>query len=701
MSSPEKLPPLSSPPLATPRPHVVASDHGHREDPYYWLRDDLRSDPDVLEYLTLENRWYEQHASRYASLRTRLFDEIKGRIKEDDASVPYRSHGYFYYTRFDEGLEYPIYCRKKDADGAQEEILLEVNAMARGHDFFQAFPAALSYAQDLMAYAVDTSGRRQYVLRIRRLLGGEEFAETITATSSDCVFSRDGKVLFYVENDAETLRSWRVKKHVLGSDPKDDAVVYEEADTSFFTSIGETGSEDYIVIHVSSTVSDEERVLRADDPDGTFQLVAPRARDFHYEADHIGGHWIVRTDWDAPNYRLMKVACDALGDRAHWRDLVPHSEAIFINAVQLFDNYFVIDERSEGLRRLRIQPWQDALPVGEPSYVLSDEPAYTAALGINPEQSSEVLRYIYTSLTTPESTYDLNMRTGERILRKRQPVLGGYDPANYATERVWVPARDGVQIPVSLAYRRGTTLDGSAPMLQYAYGSYGFSIDPAFSSSTVSLLDRGFVYALAHVRGGSEMGRAWYENGKKLNKLNTFTDFIDVTECLVKKGYADGSKVFARGGSAGGLLMGAIANLRGEIYRGLLADVPFVDVVTTMLDESIPLTSNEFDEWGNPKEAEFYRYMLAYSPYDNVAAKAYPAMMVTSGLHDSQVQYFEPTKWVAKLRAMKTNSTPLVLKTNMEAGHGGKSGRFARLREVADQFAFMLDLLGWVEPGGS
>lgn len=681
------------PPLAKLQPHPVESEHGRRIDPYYWLRDDARTNPAVLEYLAAENRWYEAHASRYAGLRDSLFDEIKGRIKQDDSSVPYRSHGYLYYTRYDEGREYPIYARRKDAEGAAEELLLNVNEMAVGHDFYQSFPAALSYSQHLMAYAEDTSGRRQYLLRIRNLSTGEEFPERISGTSSDCVFSRDGSVLFYVENDVETLRSCRVKKHRVGSDPSEDQVVYEEKDTSFFTSIAESGSEDYIVIHVSSTVSDEEHVLLADDPHGTFTRIAPRARDFHYEADHIGAHWIIRTDWDAPNYRLMKTGVANLGDRNLWRDLVSHSPEVFINGAQLFDNYFVIDERSEGLRRLRIQPWTAGSPTGAPSYVRSDEAAYTAALGINPEQSSEVLRYVYTSLTTPETTYDLNMRTGERVLKKRQPVLGGYDPANYATERLWVEARDGVRIPVSVAYRRGTPLDGTAPMLQYAYGSYGYSIDPAFSSTAVSLLDRGFVYAIAHVRGGSEMGRAWYENGKKLNKVNTFTDFIDVTQYLTREGYADPDKVFGRGGSAGGLLMGAIANLQGELYRGLLADVPFVDVVTTMLDESIPLTSNEFDEWGNPKDAEFYRYMLAYSPYDNVSAKPYPAMMVTSGLHDSQVQYFEPTKWVAKLRALKTDSRPLVLKTNMEAGHGGKSGRFARLHEVADQFAFVLDLL--------
>ncbi|MEJ0047541.1 MAG: S9 family peptidase [Rhodospirillales bacterium] len=685
---------LTRAPVAARKPFRVESPAGVREDDYYWLRDDSRSNPEVLAYLKAENQWYAQHAAPYSALTEKLFGEIKARIKPDLYVYLFHLHGYFYYTRFDQGREYPIYARRRGTLDAAEEILLDVNLLAAGHDYFQAAPAAISFSQSLCAYFEDSVGRRQYTLRIKNLATGELYPDAISGTSGDAVWAKDEKTLFYVANDPVTLRSYRIKKHRLGTDPATDPVVYEEKDASFYTDIGHTGSEQFIVIHVHSTVSDEQRVLAADQPDGEFQLVAPRRRDFHYQADHIPGRWVIRTDWNAPNYRLMEVAEGKLGDRRRWKNLLAHSDAVFINNFDLFERYLVVDERSEGLRRLRIQPWADGKPVGTATYVKADEPAYTTSLSVNPEQNSEVLRYNYSSLTTPVSTFDLNMRTGERKLMKRAPVLGGFDSANYLTERVWVTARDGARVPVSLVYRKGTRRDGSAPLFQYGYGSYGASLDPAFVSSIISLLDRGFVYAIAHVRGGEEMGRAWYEHGKKLYKRNTFTDFVDVTESLVKSGYGAQDKIFASGRSAGGLLMGAVANLRPDLYRGILADVPFVDVVTTMLDESIPLTTNEFDEWGNPKQKKFYDYMLSYSPYDNVRAQAYPAMMVTTGLVDSQVQYFEPAKWVAKLRATKTDTHPLVFKTNMEAGHGGKSGRYTRQREYAEEYAFMLDQLG-------
>jgi oligopeptidase B len=679
-------------PRAAQHLYPVESPNGRRVDPYYWLRDDGRAEPDVLAYLNAENAWYQAYASRYQALSSTLFKEMRSRIKEDDSSVPYRSHGYLYLTRYETGQEYPIYARRLDQEGAAEQVLLNVAQLAEGHDFYEAAPAAISFDQTKMAYAEDLSGRRQYTLRIKDLSGAARFDEAITGTSGDCVFSRDGTVLFYVENDSDTLRSCRVKKHRIGTPPSTDLVVYEEADTSFYTSIGETGSEDYILISMSSTVSDEQYALKADEPDGALRLVAPRQREFHYSADHIEGRWVICTDWDAPNYRLMQVADEALGERSAWTDLIAHSADVYINGFALFRNFLVLDERSTGLRRLRILPWSNGTLTGSPSYVESDEPAYTAALNINPEQDSEVLRYSYSSLTTPNSVFEMNMRTGERTLRKQQPVLGDFKAERYVTRREWASAPDGVKIPISIVHHRDTKIDGTAPLLQYAYGSYGYSMDPSFSSNVISLLDRGFVYAIAHVRGGSEMGRAWYEDGKKLNKINTFTDFIAVTEFLVDKRFAAADKVFARGGSAGGLLMGAIANLRGDLYCALLADVPFVDVVTTMLDETIPLTSNEFDEWGNPKDPAYYQYMLSYSPYDNVSAKDYPAIMVTTGLFDSQVQYFEPAKWVAKLRANRTNDRPLVFKTNMEAGHGGKSGRFSHLEELAEQYAFIIDL---------
>ena len=474
--------------------------------------------------------------------------------------------------------------------------------------------------------------------------------------------------------------------------------VYEERDDSFYLDVDKTGSERYLVISISSTESDEMRVLPADNPTGRWRVFARRRYKFHYSADHIGDTWIACTDWSAPNYKLMRVADADIGDRARWKPFVAHSKSVYINGFALFSGHFVIDERSEGLRRLRVVPWDGKTPkLARARYIESDEPAYTTALGTNPEQDTVRLRYHYTSLTTPATVYELDMNTGRKKLLKRQPVLGGFDARSYATERVWVKARDGVKVPVSLVYRKGFRRNGTAPLFQYGYGSYGMAMDPGFRSSVVSLLDRGFVFAIAHIRGGEEMGRAWYETGKKLHKKNSFNDFIDVTEALVAQGYAAGDKVFAQGGSAGGLLMGAVVNQRPDLYRGVLADVPFVDVVTSMLDESIPLTTIEYDEWGDPRKKRYYDYMLSYSPYDNVTRQPYPAMLVTTGLHDSQVQYFEPAKWVAKLRTQKTDRNPLLLKTNMEAGHGGKSGRFQQLREVAQEFAFVLDLLGVAE----
>ncbi|MEO8938339.1 MAG: S9 family peptidase, partial [Burkholderiaceae bacterium] len=579
---------------------------------------------------------------------------------------------------------------------ASELVMLDVNALASGHDFFQVGGMDVSPSQKMLAYAEDTVGRRQYVIRFKNLVTGETHADTVPNVSGDMAWASDDRTLFYVENDPKTLRSHRVMKHVLGTDAKADALAYEEKDEAYYTGVHRTTSEQFIVIDLSSTESDEQRILRADAPDGAFEVFAPRRAKFHYQASHIatgaeGARWIVRTDWQAPNYKLMQVSEGAVGDRAAWKPLVPHSEQVFVNDFTLFANYYAIDERSDGLRRLRVVAWSGA----KSFYIDSTEPAYTTSLGANEEQATDTLRYGYSSLTTPASVFEVDMKTGAKKLLKQTPVLGDFDANNYATERVWVTAKDGVRVPVSLVYRKDAfRKNGSAPMLQYGYGSYGASMDPTFRSSIVSLLERGFVYALAHIRGGEEMGRAWYETGKKLKKKNTFTDFIAVTEALVAQGYAAKDKVFIEGGSAGGLLVGAVVNMRPDLYRGVVAQVPFVDVVTTMLDESIPLTTNEFDEWGNPKLKSYYRYMLSYSPYDNVRPQAYPAIFVSTGLFDSQVQYFEPAKWVAKLREMKKGEQPLIFKTNMEAGHGGKSGRFQRLHEVAEEYAFMLDLVG-------
>ncbi|QTN27843.1 S9 family peptidase [Rhodoferax sp. AJA081-3] len=685
---------MVTPPVAVQKPHAVASPSGTRNDNYYWLRDDERKAPDVLAYVNSENQWYAQHAKRYKAMEDGLFEEIKGRIKQDDASVPTRKGDYLYYTRFEQGREYPLYARKRNSPEAAEEILLDVNQLAQGKGYYQIGAYEVSAGQDIVAYLEDVTGRQQFTLRFKNMGTGEVYADSIPGLSSTIAWANDNKTIFYVENDANTLRSYKVKRHVLGSSVASDVTVYEEKDDSFYTEVKKTSSQAYIQIHVSSTISDEVFVLDAATPTASFKSLASKRADFHYQADHIADRWIIRTDWQAPNYRLMQVAQSGIGQRSQWKPLLAHDAKVFINKFELFANYLVIDERSEGLRRLRVQPWAQGKMTGKAQYIRSDESAYSTMLLPNFVQGSEVMRYVYSSLTTPHSIYDYNLRTGERTLLKRQPVLGGFDSANYQTERTWVTVRDGTRVPVSLVYRKGFQKDGTAPLFQFAYGSYGMSIDPMFRSSIVSLLDRGFVYAIAHIRGGQEMGRAWYEDGKKLKKKNTFNDFVDVTEALVQQKYAAKDKVFAQGGSAGGLLMGAVANMRPDLYRGILAAVPFVDVVTTMLDESIPLTTNEFEEWGNPKHKKFYDYMLSYSPYDNVKAQVYPAMLVTTGLHDSQVQYYEPAKWVAKLRTLNQGKAPLLMRTNMEAGHGGSAGRFKQLRETAQDYAFVLDQLG-------
>lgn len=677
-------------PIAVQQPYTVTSPNGDRQDPYYWLRDDSRTSPTVLDYLQRENDYFAQYSAGYQALTDKLTDEIIGRIKQDDSSVPYNKGDYSYYTRFDAGKEYPIYLRKSLKDGT-EQVMLDVNVLAAGKDFYQVANMHVSPDQNLLAYVDDTNGRRQYTLKIRDLRTGKDLPDQLTGLSSSIAWAKDSKTLYVVKNDPATLLSTEVLQHTLGNDVATARQVYEEKDNSFYMGIGNTGDNNYVVIYLGSTVSTEMRVQDASKPDSEFKVLAPRQRDFQYSASHINDRWVISTDWDAPNFRLMSVTDDKIGDRNNWQPLVKHDDKVFIEDFELFNNYLAINERSDGLRRLKVMPWSAP---DKAFYVASDESAYVMAFETNVEPNTDYVRYVYTSLTTPASTYQLNMKTGEKQLLKQTEILGGFDKNNYKTERVWATATDGVKVPISLLYRKDFERDGSAPLYQYAYGSYGSSSDPSFRSVALSLVDRGFVYAIAHIRGGQEMGRQWYEDGKLLHKINTFTDYIAVTDYLVANQYAAIDKVFGMGGSAGGLLMGAVANMAPEKYRGLVAHVPFVDVVTTMLDEGIPLTTNEFDEWGNPKQKAYYDYMLAYSPYDQVTKQNYPAMLVTTGLHDSQVQYFEPAKWVAKLRTHKTNNQPLMFKTNMEAGHGGKSGRFSRLAENAQEYAFILNLLG-------
>ncbi|WP_374602171.1 S9 family peptidase [Arenimonas sp.] len=688
---PAAAPAIASAPVAQKRPFLVTAPHGAaRQDEYYWLRDDTRKDADMLAYLKAENAWTDQAMAPLATLRDGLYDELVGRVKQDDASVPYLRDGYWYYTRYETGKEYPIHARRKGSMDAAEQVMFDVNQMAEGKSFFQFARIEVSPDGRLAAFTYDDVGRRQMVVQVKDLESGEVLPDRITGASNGLMWGDDNRTLYYIENDPKTLLSKRVKRHVLGTPAASDTVVYEEKDDTFYMGIGRTRSDDYLCISVSSTVSSETRCTDADAP-GEFRVLAPRQRDFEYQADHLNGRWVITTNWDATNFRVMSLADgQPWGDRNLWREMIPHSPEVLVSGVTLFKDFVVVSERSGGLQRLRLRDWDG----GRNEFVQADEEAYAMGLSVNAEPDTDWLRYTYTSLTTPATTYEINTRTGERRLLKEQPVLGGFDKANYATERLWATARDGTKVPVSVLYRKGFSKDGTAPLYLYSYGSYGSSSDPRFNENVISLVDRGVVYAVAHIRGGQEMGRQWYEDGKLLRKVNTFTDFIDVTDFLVAEGYAHEDRVAAMGGSAGGLLMGAIANMAPEKYAAIVAHVPFVDVVTTMLDESIPLTTNEFDEWGNPKDPVYYDYMLSYSPYDQVSAQAYPPMLVTTGLWDSQVQYFEPAKWVARLRDRKTGDNPLLLRTNMEAGHGGKSGRFQRYRERAEEYAFVLHHLG-------
>ena len=606
-------------------------------------------------------------------------------------------NGYWYYKRFETGGEYPIYARRKGSKDAPEEIMLNLNEMAKGHDFFEVGEMAVSPDSNLLAYAVDTVGRRQYVVKVRNLRTHADLPVALPDIENNIIWAGDNKTIFYIEKDPETLLGFRVRSHHIDSDNHSniaaDPIIWTQEDESFYTQLYRTKDEKFLLIHTQSTVSTEVWYADASATKVEFKLFLTRERDHEYQVEHANDRWIVRTNWKAKNFRIVEVPPGAEADRTKWTDVVAHRDDAFVDAYDVSRRFLTVEEHSGGLRKLRIRPWHSLDGRGD-MLVTADEPSYTMALDVNREFDSDALRYTYTSLVTPRTTYDYEFTTGKRELLKREPVLGGYDTANYSTELVWATARDGTKIPVSVVYRKTTPRNGTAPLLQIGYGSYGSSYDPEFSYMPASLLDRGFVVVIAHIRGGQEMGRAWYENGKLLNKKNTFTDFIDVTRWLVANKYCDPKRTFAIGRSAGGLLMGAIANMAPQDYRGIVSGVPFVDVVTTMLDETIPLTTNEFDEWGNPKEKKYYDYMLSYSPYDNLAAHDYPAMFVHSGLWDSQVQYYEPTKYVARLRARRTGDSLVVLRTNMEAGHGGKSGRFQRYHEYAEQYAFILDQAG-------
>jgi oligopeptidase B len=676
--------------LQPPVARKVAKDlvlHGHaRVDEYYWLN--RREDPEVIAYLQAENAYTDAVMKPAAGLREALYKEMVGRIEQTEISAPYFENGYWYYTRYEKGKEYPVYCRKRSMKGA-EQILLNGNRMAAGEKYFHIGSFAVSPDNAVLAYSVDTVSRRQYRIRFRSLKSGQEYPEEIRMTAGEMVWAKDNRTVFYTVIDPETLRAFKVNRHVLGTPAEKDAVVYEEKDETFEVGIGLSRSRQYLLLACYSTLSEEYRFLDASRPDGEFKVFQARVRGLEYRIDHLNGRFYVLTNDGAVNFRLMTATAEKTG-RESWTELIAHRPDVLLEEFALFDNYLVLGERCSGLSQIRVIPW------GEKEGYRLDFPdkAYLAAPQVTPEPATDLLRFSYTSLTTPTSIYEFNMKTRERKLLKRQEVVGGYDPERYQSERLLAPGYDGTLVPISLVYRKDTPKGGNTPLLLYGYGSYGYSMDPTFRSTRLSLLDRGFIYAIAHVRGGQEMGRHWYDDGKLFKKMNTFTDFISCAEYLVRHGYTSPQKLFASGGSAGGLLMGAVANLRPDLFKGIIAAVPFVDVVTTMLDPSIPLTTSEFDEWGDPSKAGCYEYMLSYSPYDNVRAKDYPAMLVTTGLHDSQVQYFEPAKWVARLRAAKTDQNVLLLRTNMDAGHGGASGRFRSLEEVAFEYAFLLGLAG-------
>jgi oligopeptidase B len=674
-----------APPVAERRPFDVVSPNGNRRDDYYWLRDDTRKSKEVLGYLEAENAYRDAYMAPSARLTQKLYDELVARIKPDDASVPVLERGYFYYTRFVPGLDYAVYARRKGAVTASEEVLLDGNAMAQGHSFFQIGESEVSPDGTLLAYTEDDVGRRQYTLHIKNLKTGETLSDRVENVQPDFVWAADNRTLVYVEKDPVTLLSVRVRKHPLGA-TQPDPLVYEEKDHSYYMGVRKSRSEKFLFIDLRSTQQSEVRYAEAADANLRFKPVLPREADLQYGVDHLGQNFIIRTNWHAPNFRIMRAPIASSADKRTWSDVIAASDDTFIQDFEVSRDYLAINERSGGLLKMRVTSW---VP-GKDILIASDEPSYASSLVHTPGLNSPTVRYVFSSLKTPRTTYDYDMRSDKKDLKKTEAVLGGFDAANYRTEFLWVPARDGKKIPVSLVMRKNVRRDGSAPLYQFGYGSYGFSTDPVFRSNWVSLLDRGLVVAIAHVRGGQELGRAWFEDGRLLSKKNTFTDFIDVTERLVALKYVAKDKDFASGGSAGGLLVGAVSNMAPQDYRGIIAYVPFVDVVTTMLDESIPLTSNEFDQWGNPKEKKYYDYMLSYSPYDNVTAQHYPAMLVLTSLWDSQVQYYEPTKWVARLRATKTDHEPLVFSVNMVGGHGGKSGRFERYHDTALEYAFIL-----------
>jgi len=675
------------PPIAKRIPKELKAHNDIRVDDYFWLNE--RENTDVLDYLNAENDYFEHMTAHTKDFEKDLFEEMKARIKEDDESVPYKYNGYWYIVKFETGKDYPIYIRRKESLSAADELIFDCNEMAKGHDYFKLSGMSISSDNTLISFGIDTVGRRNYTIQVKNLLTHEVFEDCIENTTGSASWANDNTTLFYTKKDPETLRSDKVYKHKLGTLATEDCVVFHEEDDTFGVSIYKSKSKKYMIIVCYSTLTNEYHILDANTPDGEFKVFQERIRGLEYGISHYNDAFYIVTNKDgAANFKLMKTS-ETQTEAIHWEDVLPYRADVLIEDIDIFKDYLVVSERVNGLNKIRIIRWDGT----EDYYLPFDSETYTAYTGTNVDFDTQILRYGYNALTTPASTIDFNMATKTKTVMKEQEVLGGnFDKDNYAAERIWATADDGTKIPMSVVYKKGMKKDGTNPVLQYAYGSYGSTIDPYFSTIRLSLLDRGFIYVISHVRGGEYLGRAWYENGKLLTKKNTFTDFIACSEHLIAQNYTSAKHLYALGGSAGGLLIGAVINMAPQLYNGVIAAVPFVDVVTTMLDDTIPLTTGEYDEWGNPNEATYYEYMKSYSPYDNVTKQDYPHILITTGLHDSQVQYWEPAKWIAKLRTLKTDQNKLFLNTNMSAGHGGASGRFEALKEDAQEYAFLLDL---------
>lgn len=667
--------------------------HGDvRIDNYYWLNE--RENPKVLEYLNSENEYFNSKTSHLRDFENSLFQEMKSRIKEEDQSVPYKRKGYFYITRYEKGKQYPIHSRRKGSLEARDELMFDVNELAKSFNYYRLVGVSVSPNNKLVSFGVDTVSRRQYTIQFKNLETGEVYPEKIENTTGSASWASDNKTIFYTRKNPTTLRSEKVYKHILGTDPKDDVEVFYEEDETYNVYVYRSKSDKYLIIGCHSTVSTEYHFLNADNPEGKFKLFQKRERDLEYNIAHYNDHFYILTNKDkATNFKLMKTEEDAT-TKENWFDVIPHRNDVLVEDISIFKDFLIVEERANGLNRIRIIRWDDS----DDFYIPFEEEAYAAAVHYNPEFDTNTIRYSYNSLTTPNTIVDFNVDKQAKEIKKQQEVLGGkFKIENYQSKRVWATAEDGTKIPISLVYHKQTLINKKTPLLLYGYGSYGYTVDAGFSSTRLSLLDRGFIFAIAHVRGSEYLGREWYENGKLLQKKNTFTDFIDCAKYLIDKEFTSKDHIYASGGSAGGLLVGAVINMAPKLFKGVVASVPFVDVVTTMLDESIPLTTGEYDEWGNPNEKESYDYMKSYSPYDNVEAQEYPNLLVTTGLHDSQVQYFEPAKWVAKLREHKKGNNLLLMHIDMDTGHGGSSGRFDALKETARDFCFIIDLEGKAE----